>query len=86
MTQDVGNVELFELLEADPKTQCNACLSDLCEGIVYCTCGHLLKKEPIEVSLKIHWTFSQFQNISSRREDLTATEKGNFKQRILPGP
>ena len=27
MIQDVGNVELFELLETDSKTQCKACLS-----------------------------------------------------------
>ena len=44
MIQDVGNVELFELLEMDPKTQCNACLSYSSEGIVYCTCGHLIKE------------------------------------------
>ena len=42
MIQDVGNVEMFELLETDPKTQCKACLSYWSEGIVYCTCGHLL--------------------------------------------
>ena len=41
MIQDVGNVELFELFETDPKTQCKACLSYWREGIVYCTCGHL---------------------------------------------
>ena len=45
MVQDVGNVELFELIETDPKTQCKACLSHWSEGIVYCTCGHLLKKK-----------------------------------------
>ena len=44
MIQDVGNVELFELFETDPKTQCKECLSCWSEGIVYCTCGHLLKK------------------------------------------
>ena len=44
MIQDVGNVELFELFEMDPKTQCKACLSYWSEGIVYCTCGHLLKE------------------------------------------
>ena len=27
MIQDVGNLELFELLETEPKTQCTACLS-----------------------------------------------------------
>ena len=44
MIQDVGNVELFELFETDPETQCKACLSNWSEGIVYCTCGHLLKE------------------------------------------
>ena len=42
--QDVGNVELFELFETDPKTQCKECLSYWTEGIVCCTCGHLLKE------------------------------------------
>ena len=40
----IQDVELFELLETDSKTQCNACLSNLSGSIVYCTCGHLLKK------------------------------------------
>ena len=44
MIKDVGNAELFELFETDPKTQCKACLSYWIEGIVYCTCGHLLKE------------------------------------------
>ena len=44
MIQDVGNVELFELIETDHKTQCKECLSYWSEGIVYCTCGHLLKE------------------------------------------
>ena len=34
MIQDVGNVELFELFETDPETQCKACLSYWSEGIV----------------------------------------------------
>ena len=44
MIQDVGNVELFELFETDPKTQCKECLSYWSEGIVHCTCGHHLKE------------------------------------------
>ena len=44
MIQDVGNVELFELFETDPKTQCKECLSYWSEGIVYCTCGQILKE------------------------------------------
>ena len=45
MSQDVGNIELFELLETEPKTQCTACLSYWNVGIVDCTCGHFLLKE-----------------------------------------
>ena len=47
MIQDVGNVDLFELFETDPKTQCKECLSYWSAGIVYCTCGHLLQKETV---------------------------------------
>ena len=45
MIQDVGNIELCELLETEPKTQFTACLSYWNIGIVYCTCGHFLQKE-----------------------------------------
>ena len=45
MIQEVGSIELFELLETDTKTQCKACLSYWSVGIVYCTCGHFLQKE-----------------------------------------
>ena len=43
--QEVGNIELFELLETEPRTQCTACLSYWSVGIVYCTCGHFLQQE-----------------------------------------
>ena len=45
MIQDVGNIELCELLETECKTQCTVCLSYLNIGKLYCTCGHLLQKE-----------------------------------------
>ena len=62
MIQDVDNVELCELFETDPKTQCKGCLSYWSGGIVSCTCGHLLKKKgPTEASLNIQWTFLKFQ-------------------------
>ena len=44
MIKDMGNVELFELFETDPETQCKECLSYWSQGIVCCTCGHLLKE------------------------------------------
>ena len=45
MIRDVGNIELCELLDTETKTQCKVCLSYWDIGIVYCTCGHFLRKE-----------------------------------------
>ena len=45
MSQDVGNIELPELLETEPKTQCTVCSLYWNIGIRYCTCGHFLHKE-----------------------------------------
>ena len=44
MIHEVGNIDLCELLDMEPKTQCNVCLSYWDIGIVYCTCGHFLRK------------------------------------------
>ena len=40
----MGNVELFELCETIPKVQCSECLLYWNQGIVHCTCGHLLRE------------------------------------------
>ena len=44
MIKDMGNVELFELCETIPKVQCKERLLYWNQGIVYCTCGHLLRE------------------------------------------
>ena len=44
MIHEVGTIDLCELLETEPKTQCKVCLSYWDIGIVYCTCGHFLRK------------------------------------------
>ena len=38
----MGNVELFELCERIPKVQCSECFLYWNQGVIYCTCGHLL--------------------------------------------
>ena len=43
MIREVGNIELCELLDVEPKAQCKICLSYWDVGIVYCTCGHFLR-------------------------------------------
>ena len=42
MIREMGNVELFELCETIPKVECSECLLYLNQGVIYCTCGHLL--------------------------------------------
>ena len=48
-----GNTELCEIINVEPKLQCKACLEHWSEGIVYCTCGHLMKDDSAE-SKKVH--------------------------------
>ena len=43
MIKAVGNIELWELLDVEPKAQCKVCLSYWNVGIVYCTCGQFLR-------------------------------------------
>ena len=43
MIHEVGNIEMCELLDMEPKAQCEVCLSYWDVGIVYCTCGHFLR-------------------------------------------
>ena len=52
MIREMGNVELFELCETIPKVQCSQCLLYWNQGVIYCTCGHLLVES--ESSQKIH--------------------------------
>ena len=59
MIRDMGNVELFALCETIPKVQCSECLLFWNQGIVYCTCGHLLKES--EASQHFHqWRLDAF--------------------------
>ena len=44
MLRGVGNIDLCELFETEPKTQCKVFLSYWNIGILYCTCGHFLRK------------------------------------------
>ena len=55
----MGNVDLFELFETIPKVLCSECFLTWNQGIVYCTCGHLLKES--EASQHFHrWRVDAF--------------------------
>ena len=69
MIRDMGNVEIFESCETIPKVQCSECLLYWNQGIVYCTCGHLLVDR--ESSRHLHpmaiGCFSQSRTMSLRK-------------------
>ena len=60
MIHEVGNVELCELLDLEPKAQCKVCLSFWGVGIVYCTCGHFLRNGTEENNTFVQYTMDQF--------------------------
>ena len=69
MIRELGNVELFELCETIPKVQCSERLLYWNQGIVYCTCGHLLVES--ESSQGFHqWRLDAFsiQNYVIKKE------------------
>ena len=56
LIHEVGNIELCELLDTEPKAQCKVCLSYWDVGIVYCTCGHFLRNGTEENQKFIKYT------------------------------
>ena len=58
MIREVGNIELCELLDMEPKAQCKVCLSYWDLGIVYCTCGHFLRNGTEENNKFVQYTMS----------------------------
>ena len=66
MNHEVGNVELCELLDMEPKAQCKVCLSYWNVGIVYCTCGHFLRNGTEENKKFVQYTMDLFSIPSYR--------------------
>ena len=44
----LGNTELCEIINVEPKLQCKVCLKHCSTGIIYCTCGHLMTNDSAE--------------------------------------
>ena len=44
----VGNTELCETVDVEPKSHCRACLTYWDAGIVYCSCGHIMEDDTTE--------------------------------------
>ena len=80
--REVGNIELCELLDVEPKAQYKVCLSYWDVGIVYCTCGHFLRDGTEENKRYLKYTldlFFRFTIEKTRKGDPTATATGRKK-------
>ena len=45
---DAGNIEISEIINAEPKWQCKFCLNHCNSGVIYCVCGRLMTKDSAE--------------------------------------
>ena len=45
---DAGNIEISEIVDAEPKRQCKFCLNHCNTGVIYCVCGRLMTKDSAE--------------------------------------
>ena len=45
---EAGNIEISEIVNADPKWQCKFCLNHCSAGVIYCQCGRLMTKDSAE--------------------------------------
>ena len=74
-----GNTELCEIVDVEPKSQCRAYLTHWSEGIVYCTCGHLVKDDTYHRKQEVHLVRAGFvlhPELISRRAGHTVTGTG----------
>ena len=76
MIHEVGNIELCELLDTEPKTQCKVCLSYWDIGIVYCTCGHFLRKGTEENKKFVQYTMDLLSILYTER----ATKRAQLRE------
>ena len=78
----MGNVELFELFETDPKTQSKECLVYWSQDIVYSTCGHLLKESEANRGHSVYIGRSLNSKLChKKREDFMAINMGKIKNK-----
>ena len=45
---DAGNIEISEIVNAEPKWQCKSCLNHCNPGVIYCVCGRLMTNDSAE--------------------------------------
>ena len=57
---DAGNIEISEIVNAEPKWQCKSCLNHCNPGVIYCVCGRLMTTDSAENRKYISSTLDSF--------------------------
>ena len=55
-----GNIEISEIVNAEPKWQCKSCLNHCNPGVIYCVCGRLMTTDSAENRKYISSTLDSF--------------------------
>ena len=57
---EAGNIEISEIVNAEPKWQCKSCLNHCNPGVIYCVCGRLMTTDSAENRKYISSTLDSF--------------------------
>ena len=58
--KEAGNIEISEIVNAEPKWQCKSCLNHCNPGVIYCVCGRLMTTDSAENRKYISSTLESF--------------------------
>ena len=58
--KEAGNIEISEIVNAEPKWQCKYCLNHCNPGVIYCVCGRLITTDSAENRKYISSTLDSF--------------------------
>ena len=58
--KDLGNIEISEIINTEPKWQCKSCLNHCSPGVIYCVCGRLMTTDSAENQKYIASTLDSF--------------------------
>ena len=74
--KEAGNIEISEIINAEPKWQCKSCLNHCNPGVIYCVCGRLMRQQiqpRIESTSHPPSTHSPYRVSTSEKTDHVVT-------------
>ena len=84
--KEAGNIEISEIVNAEPKWQCKYCLNHCNPGVIYCVCGRLMTTDSTENRKSIsghprHILYTEFLH-QKRQTTWSQVWKSSRMQRI----